>query len=162
LRLPLTSAMFSRTRSPVVKAESTGGRDETGACPGRRDRRDQRAREAIATASGRSPVMKLEAVAGPGSVARVSQESGVEDARSVRQRDILKTLQQTRQVDVRALAQRVGVSGTNPPPRRAGSAFPASPPAAPSPSSTRRNSYSGSTAGRSSAVPPPTAPVPRP
>jgi DeoR/GlpR family transcriptional regulator of sugar metabolism len=55
--------------------------------------------------------MKLEAVAGPGSVARVSQESGVEDARSVRQRDILKTLQQTRQVDVTALAQRFGVSG---------------------------------------------------
>src|SRR4030095_14815830 len=68
-------------------------------------------REAIATASGRSPVMKLEAVAGPGSVARVSQESGVEDARSVRQRDILKTLQQPRQVDVTALAQRFGVSG---------------------------------------------------
>ena len=55
--------------------------------------------------------MKLEAVAGPGSVAHVSQESGVEDARSVRQRDILKTLQQTRQVDVTALAQRFGVSG---------------------------------------------------
>lgn len=55
--------------------------------------------------------MKLEAVAGPGSVARVSQESGVEDARSARQRDILKTLQQTRQVDVTALAQRFGVSG---------------------------------------------------
>jgi DeoR/GlpR family transcriptional regulator of sugar metabolism len=78
---------------------------------GRRDRRGQRAGEAIATASGRSPVMKLEAVAGPGSVARVSQESGVEDARSARQRDILKTLQQTRQVDVTALAQRFGVSG---------------------------------------------------
>src|SRR4029450_9470008 len=111
LRLPLTSAMFSRTRSPVVNAESTGGRDETGACPGRRDRRGQRAREAIATASGRSPVMKLEAVAGPGSVARVSQESGVEDARRGRQRAMLKTLQQPRQVDVTALAQRFGVSG---------------------------------------------------
>src|SRR4029434_2990480 len=103
--------MFSRTRSPVVEAGSTGRRDDTGACPGRRDRRGQRAREAIATASGRSPVMKLEAVAGPGSVARVSQESGVEDARSVRQRDILKTLQQTRQVDVTALAQRFAWSG---------------------------------------------------
>ena len=77
----------------------------------RRDRRGQRAGEAIAAASGRSPVMKLEAVAGPGSVARVSQESGAEDARSARQRDILKTLQQVRQVDVTELAQRFGVSG---------------------------------------------------
>src|ERR1044071_3510989 len=55
--------------------------------------------------------MSLRAIAGPGSVALVSQANGAEDARSVRQRDILKTLQQTRQVDVTALAQRFGVSG---------------------------------------------------
>jgi DeoR/GlpR family transcriptional regulator of sugar metabolism len=55
--------------------------------------------------------MSLRAIAGPGSVARVSQDNGVEDARSARQRDILKTLQQTRQVDVTELAQRFGVSG---------------------------------------------------
>jgi DeoR/GlpR family transcriptional regulator of sugar metabolism len=41
----------------------------------------------------------------------VSQDNGVDDARSARQRDILKTLQQTRQVDVTELAQRFGVSG---------------------------------------------------
>src|SRR6185503_5549993 len=55
--------------------------------------------------------MSLRAIAGPGSVARVSQDNGVEDARSARQRNILKTLQQTRQVDVTDLAQRFGVSG---------------------------------------------------
>ena len=55
--------------------------------------------------------MSLRAIAGPGSVARVSQDNAVEDARSARQRDILKTLQQTRQVDVTDLAQRFGVSG---------------------------------------------------
>jgi DeoR/GlpR family transcriptional regulator of sugar metabolism len=56
--------------------------------------------------------MKGEAVALTGSLARVSQQdSGAEDARSARQRDILKTLQQTRQVDVTELAQRFGVSG---------------------------------------------------
>src|SRR6187455_3827819 len=55
--------------------------------------------------------MRLGAIAGPGSVARVSQDSGVEDARSARQRDILKALEQTRQVDVTELAQRFGVSG---------------------------------------------------
>ena len=67
--------------------------------------------EAIAEASGRSPVVRLEAVAGPGSVARVSQDNGANDARSARQRAILKTLQQTRQVDVTELAQRFGVTG---------------------------------------------------
>jgi DeoR/GlpR family transcriptional regulator of sugar metabolism len=35
----------------------------------------------------------------------------MEDARSARQRDILRTLQQTRQVDVNELTQRFGVSG---------------------------------------------------
>src|SRR5690348_15053584 len=55
--------------------------------------------------------MSLRAIAGPGSVARESQENAVEDARSARQRGILKTLQQTRQVDVTELAQRFGVSG---------------------------------------------------
>jgi DeoR/GlpR family transcriptional regulator of sugar metabolism len=55
--------------------------------------------------------MRPKLVAGPGSVARVSQANGAEDARSARQRDILKTLQQTRQVDVTELAQRFGVSG---------------------------------------------------
>ena len=47
----------------------------------------------------------------PGSVARVSQDNGAEDARRARQRDILSTLQRTRQVDVTELAQRFGVSG---------------------------------------------------
>jgi DeoR/GlpR family transcriptional regulator of sugar metabolism len=41
----------------------------------------------------------------------VSQANGGEDARNVRQRDILRTLQQARQVDVAELAQRFGVSG---------------------------------------------------
>jgi DeoR/GlpR family transcriptional regulator of sugar metabolism len=41
----------------------------------------------------------------------VSQASGAEDARSVRQSDILRTLQQARQVDVSELARRFGVSG---------------------------------------------------
>src|SRR6476661_4377554 len=54
--------------------------------------------------------MNLAAVSA-GSVTRVSQVNGVEDARSVRQRDILKTLQQTRQVDVSDLVQRFGVTG---------------------------------------------------
>ena len=55
--------------------------------------------------------MSPRAIAGPDSVVRVSQDNGVEDARSARQRDILKTLQQTRQVDVTELAQRFGVTG---------------------------------------------------
>src|SRR6188508_434392 len=55
--------------------------------------------------------MSLRAITAPGSVARVSQDNAVEDARSARQRDILKTLQQTRQVDASELAQRFGVSG---------------------------------------------------
>src|SRR6185503_1394932 len=55
--------------------------------------------------------MSLRAIAGPGSVARMSQDNGAEDARSARQRDIVRTLQQTRQVDVGELAQRFGVSG---------------------------------------------------
>jgi DeoR/GlpR family transcriptional regulator of sugar metabolism len=53
----------------------------------------------------------MELMRGAGSVARVSRDDGAEDARSLRQRDILKTLQQTRQVDVTELAQRFGVSG---------------------------------------------------
>ena len=48
---------------------------------------------------------------GSSSSARVSRDNGAEDTRSARQRDILKTLQQTRQVDVTDLAQRFGVSG---------------------------------------------------
>src|SRR4029453_10817560 len=67
--------------------------------------------DTIAAVSGWSPVMRLEAVAGPGSVAHVSQDNGAKDARSARQRAILKTLQQTRQVDVTELAQRFGVTG---------------------------------------------------
>ena len=55
--------------------------------------------------------MRREAAVGPGRVARVSQDNGAEDARRARQRDILSTLQQTRQVDVTELAQRFGVSG---------------------------------------------------
>jgi len=55
--------------------------------------------------------MSLRAITRPGSVARVSQDNAVEDARSARQRGILKTLQQDRQVDVTELAQRFGVSG---------------------------------------------------
>jgi DeoR/GlpR family transcriptional regulator of sugar metabolism len=41
----------------------------------------------------------------------VSRDHGALDARSARQRDILTTLQQARQVDVTDLAQRFGVSG---------------------------------------------------
>ena len=67
--------------------------------------------EATAAASGWLPVMRPGAVTGSGSVARVSRDNGAEDARSARQRDILKTLQQTRQVDVTELAQRFGVTG---------------------------------------------------
>ena len=74
-------------------------------------RRSQRASGAVAAASGRSPVTGLEAGARPSSVAHVLQETGAEDARSARQRDILKLLQQTRQVDVTDLSQRFGVSG---------------------------------------------------
>ena len=55
--------------------------------------------------------MSLRAITGPGSVARVSQDNAVEDARSARQRGILKTLQQDRQVDVTELAQHYRVSG---------------------------------------------------
>jgi len=44
-------------------------------------------------------------------VTRVSQANSAEDARSARQRDILRTLERTRQVDVSELAQRFGVSG---------------------------------------------------
>ena len=54
--------------------------------------------------------MRPEAVTA-GSVTGVSQVNGAEDARTARQRDILRTLQQTRQVDVGELAQRFGVSG---------------------------------------------------
>ena len=59
----------------------------------------------------RSKPGRIEAVGGPGSVAGVSQDNGAEHARRARQRDILSTLQQTRQVDVTELAQRFGVSG---------------------------------------------------
>ena len=55
--------------------------------------------------------MRPGAVTRSSSVARVSRDNGAEDARSARQRDILKTLQRTRQVDVTELAQRFGVSG---------------------------------------------------
>jgi DeoR/GlpR family transcriptional regulator of sugar metabolism len=53
----------------------------------------------------------IPAVVRAGTVGRVSQANGVEDARTVRQRDIVRTLQETRQVDVTELAQRFGVSG---------------------------------------------------
>jgi DeoR/GlpR family transcriptional regulator of sugar metabolism len=46
-----------------------------------------------------------------GSVARMSLVNGAEDARSARQRDIVRALQKTGQVDVNELAQRFGVSG---------------------------------------------------
>ena len=55
--------------------------------------------------------MRREGVPGSSSVARVSRENGAEGARNARQRDILKTLQEIRQVDVTDLAQRFGVSG---------------------------------------------------
>jgi DeoR/GlpR family transcriptional regulator of sugar metabolism len=55
--------------------------------------------------------MRLETVPWAGSVARVSEVNGAQDTRTARQRDILETLQQTRQVDVTELAQRFGVSG---------------------------------------------------
>src|SRR6478609_8891037 len=54
--------------------------------------------------------MNLAAVSA-GSVTRVSQVNGVEDARSVRQRDIIRMLQEIRQVDVNDLVQRFGVTG---------------------------------------------------
>jgi DeoR/GlpR family transcriptional regulator of sugar metabolism len=66
--------------------------------------------EAVVAAWRWSPVMRLGAVTA-GSVARMSQVNGAEDARTARQRDIVRTLQQTRQVDVGELAQRFGVSG---------------------------------------------------
>jgi DeoR/GlpR family transcriptional regulator of sugar metabolism len=46
-----------------------------------------------------------------GTVTRVSQVNGAEDARTARQRAIVRTLQQARQVDVGELARRFGVSG---------------------------------------------------
>jgi len=55
--------------------------------------------------------MSLGAGPGAGSVARVSEVNGTEDTRTARQRDILETLRQTRQVDVTELAQRFGVTG---------------------------------------------------
>lgn len=57
-----------------------------------------------------SPVTSWASAKG-GSVTGVSQVNGAEDARAARQRDIVQTLQQTRQVDVGELAQRFGVSG---------------------------------------------------
>jgi len=46
-----------------------------------------------------------------GNVARVSQVNGAEDARTMRQREIVRMLQETRQVDVADLVQRFGVTG---------------------------------------------------
>lgn len=67
------------------------------------------------TASGlrhrEPPGRGAEVPSSAGSVPPVSQTSGAEDSRSARQRDIVKTLQQARQVDVTDLAQRFGVSG---------------------------------------------------
>jgi DeoR/GlpR family transcriptional regulator of sugar metabolism len=55
--------------------------------------------------------MRTRAVTASSSVAGVLRDNGAGDARSARQDDILRTLQQTRQVDVAELAQRFGVSG---------------------------------------------------
>ena len=55
--------------------------------------------------------MRTSADTASSSVGRVLPESGVGDARSARQDDILRTLQEARQVDVAELAQRFGVSG---------------------------------------------------
>ena len=55
--------------------------------------------------------MRTRAVTASSSVAAVLRDNGAGDARSARQDDILRTLQQTRQVDVAELAQRFGVSG---------------------------------------------------
>ena len=55
--------------------------------------------------------MRTRAVTASSSVAAVLRDNGAGDARSARQDDILRTLQQTRQVDVADLAQRFGVSG---------------------------------------------------
>jgi DeoR/GlpR family transcriptional regulator of sugar metabolism len=55
--------------------------------------------------------MRTSTNAASSSVGRVLRDSGVGDARSARQDDILRTLQQARQVDVAELAQRFGVSG---------------------------------------------------
>src|SRR4029453_12957390 len=71
----------------------------------------RRARRRSAAPQKRSPVMRLEAVPRAGSVARVSEVNGAQDTRTARQRDILETLQQARQVDVTELAERFGVSG---------------------------------------------------
>ena len=55
--------------------------------------------------------MRTSAVRASSSVARVLRDNGARDPRSARQDDILRMLQQTRQVDVGELAQRFGVSG---------------------------------------------------
>jgi DeoR/GlpR family transcriptional regulator of sugar metabolism len=55
--------------------------------------------------------MRTSADTASSSVGRVLRDSGVGDARSARQDDILRTLQEARQVDVAELAQRFGVSG---------------------------------------------------
>jgi len=69
-------------------------------------------RERAVTKVTSQPIgMRREGVLASSSVARVSRDNGAEDARSARQREILETLQQTRQVDVTDLAQRFGVSG---------------------------------------------------
>ena len=55
--------------------------------------------------------MRSSPVKASSSVARVLRDNGARDPRSARQDDILRMLQQTRQVDVAELAQRFGVSG---------------------------------------------------
>jgi DeoR/GlpR family transcriptional regulator of sugar metabolism len=82
-----------------VHAAATGGRHV--------DRLDMQG----AAPHGRSAAMRPVAVLGVGSVTHVSQDNEAGDARSARQSDILKTLQEMRQVDVTELAQRFGVSG---------------------------------------------------
>src|SRR3954449_5704945 len=101
--------MFDRTQMSMGYIGKRSG--DAGVWSRDRSQEGRRARRPSAAPQGRSPVMRLEAVAGIGSLARVSQDNGAQDTRSVRQRDILQTLRETRQVDVPELAQRFGVSG---------------------------------------------------
>jgi len=55
--------------------------------------------------------MRTGALTHSGRVARVLRDDGAKGARSARQEEILRTLQQTSQVDVAELAQRFGVTG---------------------------------------------------
>src|SRR4029450_2792574 len=100
--------MFSctRTSNDTARRSSDARMWGRNASQGRR-----RARRRNAAPRARSQVMSLGGVPGAGSVARVSEINGAQDTRTARQRDILETLQQTRQVDVTELAQRLGVSG---------------------------------------------------